>query len=78
MINSVSLPLDNILGLLRPLSSSNKKWIADRLYEEISLTKDHFSYFCDRGENSKEKKNIPFGVGRFITVLLISNNNTEI
>lgn len=30
-----TISLDRILRLLTPLSSSNKKWLADRLYEQV-------------------------------------------
>ena len=32
---NVTLPIDSILGMLLPLSHDNKKWLADRLYEDI-------------------------------------------
>lgn len=31
-----NISLESILNMLKPLSANNKKWLADRLYEEIS------------------------------------------
>ncbi|MBR6187594.1 MAG: hypothetical protein IKQ59_01365 [Prevotella sp.] len=32
---TATIPIDSILGMLLPLSYDNKKWLADRLYENI-------------------------------------------
>ena len=32
---NVTLPIDSILKMLLPLSNDNKKWLADKLYEDI-------------------------------------------
>ena len=32
---TATIPIDSILGMLLPLSYDNKKWLADRLYEDI-------------------------------------------
>lgn len=34
-----TLSLNNILSMLTPLSTSNKKWLADRLYEQVEQPK---------------------------------------
>lgn len=32
----ITISLEAILNMLKPLSAKDKKWLADRLYEEIS------------------------------------------
>ena len=34
-----SISLNDLLEMLRPLSDSNKRWLADRLYEEVDGAK---------------------------------------
>lgn len=34
-MKNVTIPIDSILGMLLPLSYDNKKWLADKLYEDI-------------------------------------------
>lgn len=35
-VNTISL--DSVLGMLTSLSADNKKWLADKLYEQVEAT----------------------------------------
>ena len=44
MDQSVIIPMDSILALLNGLSNERKKWLADKLYEDIKLSKKNRDY----------------------------------
>lgn len=47
-----TIGLQSVLEMLRPLSDSNKRWLADRLYEEITPASES-TIVCSEGGASR-------------------------
>lgn len=57
-----TLSLNTILSMLSPLSMSNKKWLADRLYEQVKQSKELvFPTIPKDFKVSKEVEELSFG-----------------
>lgn len=57
-----TLSLNSILSMLTPLSMSNKKWLADRLYEQLEQPKKFvFPTIRKDFKVSKEVVDLSFG-----------------
>lgn len=57
-----TLSLNTILSMLTPLSMSNKKWLADRLYEQVEQPKKLvFPTISNDFKVSKEVEVLSFG-----------------
>lgn len=57
-----TLSLNTILNMLAPLSVSNKKWLADRLYEQVESPKKLvFPTIKKDFKVSEEVENLSFG-----------------
>lgn len=62
MVMQGTISLKNILSMLTPLSTSNKKWLADRLYEQIAQPKELvFPSITKDFKVSKEVEELSFG-----------------
>lgn len=54
--------MDNILSMLTPLSTGKKKWLADRLYEQVEQSKKLvFPTITKDFKVSKEVEELSFG-----------------
>lgn len=53
---NATIPIDSIWGMLIPLSYDNKKWLVDKLYEDIQRTKPLEEMFARLGDLSKLEK----------------------
>lgn len=57
-----TLSLNSILNMLTPLSMSNKKWLADRLYEQVEQPRKLvFPTITKDFKVSKEVEDLSFG-----------------
>lgn len=66
-----NISLESILDLLKPLSTNNKKWLADRLYEEIAEERSNDAEHIDKVSRISRLR----GIGKGITVRQIAEDD---
>lgn len=66
-----NISLESILDLLKPLSTNNKKWLADRLYEEIAEERSNDAEHIDKVSRISRLR----GIGKGITARQIAEDD---